>query len=66
MTFPLVKRQAADESACKPGSVVHPRVQRTAIHLGLPLPTTSCGLPGSSGGPPSNAPCLTLLRVGFA
>jgi hypothetical protein len=26
----------------------------------------SCGLPGSSGGPPSNAPCMTLLRVGFA
>ena len=25
----------------------------------------SCGLPGSSGGQPSNAPCLTLLRVGF-
>jgi hypothetical protein len=24
-----------------------------------------CGLPGSSGGPPSNAPCLALLRVGF-
>src|SRR5215218_926047 len=23
------------------------------------------GLPGSSGGPPSNAPCLALLRVGF-
>jgi hypothetical protein len=39
---------------------------RATIHLGLPLPTTSCGLPGSSGGQPSNAPCLTLLRVGFA
>jgi hypothetical protein len=26
----------------------------------------SCGLPGSSGGPPSNAPCMTLLQVGFA
>jgi hypothetical protein len=38
---------------------------RATIHLGLPLPTTSCGLPGSSGGQPSNAPCLTLLRVGF-
>ena len=23
-----------------------------------------CGLPGSSGGPPSNAPCSTLLRTG--
>ena len=29
------------------------------------MPAASCGLPGSSGGPPSNAPCLTLLRVGF-
>jgi hypothetical protein len=27
----------------------------TAIHLGLPLPAASCGLPASSGGPPSNA-----------
>src|SRR4051812_42839556 len=35
------------------------------IPLGVPLPTRSSGLPGSSGGPPSNAPCLTLLRVGF-
>src|SRR5215472_13527614 len=25
------------------------------IHLGLPLPTASCGLPADSGGPPSNA-----------
>src|SRR5438445_2564267 len=24
-----------------------------------------CGLPGSSGGQPSSAPCLALLRVGF-
>jgi hypothetical protein len=35
------------------------------IHLGPPLPVASCGPPGSSGGPPSNAPCLTLLQVGF-
>lgn len=27
----------------------------TAIHLGLPLPAASCGLPASSGGPPSIA-----------
>src|SRR5258708_33581776 len=26
-----------------------------AIHLGLPLPAASCGLPASSGGQPSNA-----------
>jgi hypothetical protein len=36
-----------------------------AIHLGTPLPTPSSGLPGSSGGQPSNAACLALLRVGF-
>ena len=30
------------------------------------MPMVSCGLPGSSGGPPSNAPCMTLLQVGFA
>ncbi len=57
--------RAADESACKPGSVPRSRGAAT-IHLGPPLPAASCGLPGSSGGPPSNAPCLTLLRVGFA
>jgi len=37
-----------------------------AIHLRRTLPHASSGLPGSSGGPPSNAPCLALLRVGFA
>ncbi len=37
----------------------------TAIHLRRTLPHASSGLPGSSGGPPSNAPCLTLLQVGF-
>lgn len=37
----------------------------TIIHLGLPLPTTSSGLPGYSGGQPSNATFLTLLQVGF-
>jgi hypothetical protein len=46
-----------------------------AIHLGLPLPAASSGLPASSGGPPSIARAgaapvrrcslLTLLRVGF-
>jgi len=38
----------ADESACKPGSVSRMRGS-AAIHLGLPLPTTSSGLPGSCG-----------------
>ena len=43
-----------------------------AIHLGLPLPTASSGLPAGSGRLPSNVcagplggPFLTLLRVGF-
>jgi len=39
--------------------------RRTVIHLGYSLPSTSSGLPASSGGPPSNACCLTLLQVGF-
>ena len=36
-----------------------------AIPLRRTLPHASSGLPGSSGEQPSNAPCLTLLRVGF-
>ncbi|GAA0487074.1 hypothetical protein GCM10009544_55490 [Streptomyces stramineus] len=44
-----------------------------AIHLDLPLPTGSCGLPADSGwqpssvraGPSWDGPILTLLRVGF-
>lgn len=36
-----------------------------AIHLRRTSPCASSGLPGSSGGQPSNAPCLALLRVGF-
>jgi hypothetical protein len=46
-----------DELACRPGSVpAHLTVLRSAtIHLGLPLPTASCGLPASSDGPSSNA-----------
>jgi hypothetical protein len=62
-----------DEPACRPGSVsARLTVSRSAaIHLGLSLPTASCGLPASSGGPPSNARArsvllfLTLLQVGF-
>ena len=41
------------------------RAQVATIHLGVLLPARSSGLPESSGGPPSNALCLTLLRVGF-
>src|SRR5664280_2246418 len=47
-----------------PHAVTPARV--ATIHLRRTLPHASSGLPGSSGGPPSNAPCLTLLRVGFA
>ena len=39
--------------------------QETVIHLGQPLPTASSALPVRSGGPPSNAHCLSLLQVGF-
>ena len=46
-----------------PRAVAPARV--ATIHLGALLPTRSSGLPESSGGPPSNALCLTLLRVGF-
>ena len=44
-----------DELACRPGSVsARLAATRSAtIHLGLPLPTASCGLPADSGGPPS-------------
>ena len=64
------------EPACRPGSV-HPRGRGpTAIHLGLPLPAASCGLPASIGRAAlkrsrrSRAPegawaLVTLLRVGF-
>ena len=47
--------------------ILYPPVARrmATIHLRTPLPVPSCGLPGSSGGPPSNASCLALLRVGF-
>jgi len=40
-------------------------LSRTVIHLGRPLPDGSSDLPVRSGGPPSNAHCLVLLRVGF-
>src|SRR6476620_9569116 len=37
----------------------------TVIHLRQPLPAASSVLPVCSGGPPSDAHCLDLLRVGF-
>ncbi|CAG7630022.1 hypothetical protein SBRY_20622 [Actinacidiphila bryophytorum] len=47
---------AADESGCRPGSVPGGLAARrvAAIHLGLPLPAASCGLPADSGGQPSD------------
>jgi len=47
----------ADESACTPGSVPArlAAMRWAAIHLGLPSPAGSSGLPADSGGPPSNA-----------
>jgi len=55
------------------GRVLCPRSRGAAvIHLGLPLPTASCGLPASIGRAALNrsrreplVPLLTLLRVGF-
>jgi hypothetical protein len=54
--FPGKPQVAADESGCRPGSVPGGLAARrvAAIHLGLPLPTASCGLPADSGGQPSN------------
>ena len=48
----ISRAQATDESTCKPGSVPT-RTSVTAIHLRLPLPASSSGLPADSGGPPS-------------
>src|ERR1700722_15962165 len=55
------------------GRVLCPRLRGAAvIHLGLPLPAASCGLPASIGRAALDrsrreplAPLLTLLRVGF-
>ena len=59
--------EAADEPACKPGSVARRLAPATGGHPSrAAVADNLSGLPGSSGGPPSNAPCLTLLRVGFA
>jgi hypothetical protein len=68
--------QAADESACTPGSVPARRMTwpAAAIHLGLPSPAGSSGPPAGIGRAtlnrlrrprPSAVALLTLLRVGF-
>jgi hypothetical protein len=66
---------AAGEPACRPGSVHPPEGGPAAIHLGLPLPAASCGLPASIGraalqrsrrpAPRRTRTLLTLLQVGF-
>jgi len=43
--------------------VLCPLARAAAIHLGLPLPTGSSGLPAGSGGQPSNACAGRPLRV---
>src|SRR6185437_8609728 len=59
------------EPACRPGSVPALGARAAVIHLGLPLPAASCGLPASLGRAalersrrPRRA-LLTLLQVGF-
>jgi hypothetical protein len=74
----LTSRRVPSRRASWPvGRVLCARFRGPAvIHLGLPLPAASCGLPASSGGPPSNARAglaprcgaralMTLLQVGF-
>jgi hypothetical protein len=57
------QKLGADESTYRPGSVVRTsRSGRATIHLRLPLPTASSGLPAGSGGPPSNACAVASNR----
>lgn len=51
IAFSQVRPCFADGLACRPGSV---RRSVATIHLRVPLPTPSSGLPAHSGGPPSN------------
>jgi len=44
-----VRRTKGGEPACRPGSVRPPGGGPAAIHLGLPLPAASCGLPAGIG-----------------
>ena len=49
ITTSLVRDAWRGESACRPGSVPSRGREATVIHLGLPLPAVSCGLPASIG-----------------
>ena len=59
--------RGAEGLVCRPGSVPGrlATLRSATIHLGPPLPTTSCGPPAHSGGQPSSVRCSTLLRTGF-
>ena len=64
------RRQAAGQTACKPGSVLALR-RWMAIPLGRPLPSASRDRPGrrrgnTAAGCPACRPYLVLLPVGFA
>ena len=74
MPPPLRRRSRPNEGVSRPvGRVLCARLRGAAvIHLGLPLPAASCGLPASIGRAALDrsrreplAPLLTLLRVGF-
>ena len=62
----ILSRVPADRARGRP-SISGRRRRRPPRGRPFPeeLPAVGCGLPGSSGGQPSNAPCLALLRVGF-
>jgi hypothetical protein len=74
-TSPQAKGSERGEPACRPGSVSALSAWTAVIHLGLPLPTASCGLPASIGRAALNRSrrhpdrsreaLLTLLQVGF-
>src|SRR5690348_13289557 len=70
----VLRRRSAPYGVSRPvGRVLCARLRGAAvIHLGLPLPAASCGLPASIGRAALDrsrreplAPLLTLLRVGF-
>ena len=72
LTAPSATVRGAEEPACKPDPVRgrEPR-RRPSLSAGPERPPAArspgrCGLPGSSDGPPSNAPCSALLRTGVA
>jgi hypothetical protein len=60
-------QQAGRRASWPVGRVLCTRFRGPAvIHLGLPLPTASCGLPADSGEPPSNVRAGTTSRRDIA